>query len=120
MVYSEAEKAQMDKVISVFDEYIKNSPSIDLLYSEKVGYVLIGIISQEHVIVESESIHTATELCNMLFNEVYLDYCVELLESNKDSDNMTDEELSELHKRFERFIIHLPEYAEIARKQLPR
>ena len=119
MVYSKTEKAQMDKIISVFDEYIKNSSSIDLLYSEKVGYVLIGIVRQQHVVVESESIHTATDLCSILFNEVYLDYCVELLGSNKNPDNMTDEELAELHKRFERFIVQLPEYAKIAKKQLP-
>ena len=120
MVYSYDEKEQLDRVISVFAEYIRNSPMADLLYSEKVGYVFITIINKKGITAESEAVKNAEELCELLFNELLLDYCVELSEADRDPDIMNEEERAELQKRFEPYMTRLPEYAVIAEKLINR
>ena len=118
MVYASDEKKRLDKVISVFAEYIRNSSSADLLYSEKVGYVLIRIDGHDRIKSEMDVISDAEDLCARLLNEIYLDYCIEVSQQKKDMLVMTSEEIAELRKRFEPYMAQLPEYAEIAERQL--
>ena len=118
MVYSTDEKKRLRKVISAFAEYLRNSPSADLLYSEKVGYVLIRIDSHAPMMIESDAIRDAKDLCERLLNEIYLDYCIEVSQKKEDMLVMASEEIAELRNRFEPYMAQLPEYAEIAERQL--
>ena len=118
MVYSTDEKKRLRKVISAFAEYLRNSPSADLLYSEKVGYVLIRIDGHDRLKSEADVIRDAEELCERLLNEIYLDYCIEVSQKKEDMLVMASEEIAELRNRFELYMAQLPEYAEIAERQL--
>lgn len=118
MVYASDEKKRLDKVISIFTEYIRNSASTDLLYSEKVGYVLIRIDGHDRIKSEMDVISDAEDLCEHLLNEIYLDYCIEASQSKKDMLTLADEEIIALRKRLELYMIQLPEYAEVAEKLL--
>lgn len=40
MVYTESEKKKMDRIREVFREHIQQSPISELLWSDKVGYVV--------------------------------------------------------------------------------
>ena len=117
-MYSSDEKKRLSKVVSAFAEYLRNSSSADLLYSEKVGYVLIRIDGHDRLKSEADVISDAEELCDRLLNEIYLDYCIEVSQQKKDMLVMTSEEIAELRKRFEPYMAQLPEYAEIAERQL--
>lgn len=118
MVYSTDEKKRLSKVVSSFAEYLRNSPSADLLYSEKVGYVLIGIDGHDRLKSEADVIRDAEDLCERLLNEIYLDYCIEASQNKKDMLTLTEEEIAELRNRFEPYKAQLPEYAEIAERLL--
>lgn len=43
MIYTKQEKQKLDRVISVFAERLKESDAFDLVWSDKVGYVLLDI-----------------------------------------------------------------------------
>ncbi len=54
--YSEAQQSKIEKVRAAFQDYIQNSGYIDLLWSDKVGYVLLPLNpeSEDGFRVESE------------------------------------------------------------------
>ena len=118
MVYSTDEKKRLSKVVSAFAEYLRNSPSADLLYSEKVGYVLIRIDGHDRLKSEADVIRDAEELCDRLLNEIYLDYCIEVAQDKRDMPALTDEHIAELRKRFAPYMAQLPEYERIADRAL--
>ena len=43
MIYTKQEKQKLEQVISVFAERLKESDAFDLVWSDKVGYVLLDI-----------------------------------------------------------------------------
>ena len=43
MIYTKQEKQKLERVISVFTERLKESDAFDLVWSDKVGYVLLDI-----------------------------------------------------------------------------
>ena len=59
MVQEAKRDAEMEKVYGVFEEYIKSSPYIEWLWSEKLGYVLMQIAAKEREVVESRVVTDA-------------------------------------------------------------
>ena len=43
MTYTKQEKQKLERVIAVFAERLKESDAFDLVWSDKVGYVLLDI-----------------------------------------------------------------------------
>ena len=43
MIYTKQEKQKLKRVIAVFAERLKESDAFDLVWSDKVGYVLLDI-----------------------------------------------------------------------------
>ena len=43
MIYTKQEKQKLERVISVFAKRLKESDAFDLVWSDKVGYVLLDI-----------------------------------------------------------------------------
>ena len=43
MLYSPAEERQIQKVLTAFADYLKLAKYVDVLYSEKIGYVFLMI-----------------------------------------------------------------------------
>jgi len=113
MMYSNDEKKRLEKVITIFTEYLRNSPSAELLYSQKAGYVFIRIDSHNRLKSEVEVIGDAVQLCDLLLNEIYLDYCIEVSQEKSDMSAMTDEHIVELRNRLASYKVQLPEYEEL-------
>ena len=44
MLYEEKEKAEIERVYSVFQDYIRTSPYLEWVWSDKIGYILIPMI----------------------------------------------------------------------------
>ena len=73
MIYSEAERKEIERVYGVFKDYIHASEFLDFVWSEKLGYLLLHIDPTKNTIEEDQIITSADELCAELFNEVATD-----------------------------------------------
>lgn len=68
-----AGKAEAGKVISVFAERLKKSDTFDLVWSDKVGYVLLDISPDYDYVDTARCIDTAEELCRLKLEDVALE-----------------------------------------------
>lgn len=62
--------ADVEKVCRVFGDYIKASPYLEWLWSDKLGYVLMQMDLERREIMECHVITDAERLCWILFNEI--------------------------------------------------
>lgn len=81
MIYSEAERKEIERVYGVFKDYIHASKFLDFVWSEKLGYLLLHIDPTKNTIEENQIIASADELCAELFNEVATDVFKKLKEN---------------------------------------
>ena len=81
MIYSEAERKEIERVYGVFKDYIHASKFLDFVWSEKLGYLLLHIDPTKNTIEEDQIITSADELCAELFNEVATDVFQEAREN---------------------------------------
>ena len=116
MIYTKQEKQKLDRVISVFAERLKESDAFDLVWSDKVGYVLLDISPDYDYVDTARCIDTAEELCRLMLEDVALD--VLLLTENEHSIETADPlERAEILCRWQPLFERLPEY-EYLRKEL--
>ena len=73
MTYTKQEKQKLDRVISVFAERLKESDAFDLVWSDKVGYVLLDIAPDYDYVDIARRVDTAEELCRLMQEDVALD-----------------------------------------------
>jgi hypothetical protein len=108
--YTETEQREIEKVKSVFEEYILASEYIDLLLSEKIGYILIYINPPtQGLALEPEIITDGRNLCKLILSEIASD--VLSLAHNGHSIAEADPlERAEILKRIEPYAEQLPEY----------
>lgn len=107
--------ADVEKVCRVFGDYIKASPYLDWLWSDKLGYVLMQINLERQEIMESHVITDAERLCWILFNEIADD----VLERAQNDHTTYDADLTErlrIQKRLKPYTDQLPEYSNLCEK----
>ena len=116
MLYTEEQLRELEEIIGVFRGYLEGSQYLDLVWSDKVGYVLLKI-SAEYCHLEGESlvIEEGEELCRELFSEIVTDV---LLESGNDHSSQAVDplEAAEIARRFQPYLEQIPQYREIARE----
>ena len=116
MTYTKQEKQKLERVIAVFAERLKESDAFDLVWSDKVGYVLLDISPDFDYVDTARRIDTAEELCRLMLEDVALD--VLLLTENEHSIETADPlERAEILRRWRPFFEQLPEYGYL-RKEL--
>ena len=116
MIYTKQEKQKLDRVISVFAERLKESDAFDLVWSDKVGYVLLDISTNYDYVDSARRIETAEELCRLMLEDIALD--VLLLTENEHSIETADPlERAEIVRRWQPHFEQLPEY-EYLREEL--
>ena len=111
MNYVKEQRDSIEKVKSVFQDYIRNSRTIDLLWSDKLGYILIIGITKE---MDDISMHPivledAETLCHHMLYEIACD----ILESGGNFDdifNASPAEKDLILKTFRPYLEKLPEY----------
>lgn len=101
--------AEMDRVADAFSGYIHRHPSLDLVWSEKAGYVLMMINPDKQQGEDYCSFRTAHDLAFRLFSEVVTDVALEC-EDWDDVSSMDDEGRKEVQQRWAPFLEMLPEY----------
>ena len=109
MIYSEAERKEIERVYGVFKDYIHASEFLDFVWSEKLGYLLLHIDPTKNTIEEDQIITSADELCAELFNEVATDVFQEAKRDHfyPDAD---DDEIAVIRRRWQPYLDLLPEY----------
>lgn len=108
---SEAKKnADIERVCHVFEDYIKASPYIDWLWSDKLGYILTQISVESQEIMESRVITDAGKLCWILFNEV-ADDVLKMTQNDHTAYEAGPLEQAEIRKRLKPYADQLPEFS---------
>ena len=112
-IYTPETKAAIDKVIAVFQDYIKTCPYFDVLWSDKVGYIYLNIdtasgrISDMGVVL----IESAEELLDHLLYE----FAVDTMEEGGHTVDPTEAskiERAEIGRRLAPFMEQLPMYSD--------
>ena len=88
MIYTKQEKQKLERVIAVFAERLKESDAFDLVWSDKVGYVLLDISTNYDYVDSARRIETAEGLCELMLEDIALD--VLLLTENEHSIETAD------------------------------
>lgn len=75
MKYTKEQLDAIEKVKSVFSDYIRNSRTLELIWSDKLGYILITGITKDmsDFVMQPEVICTAERLCDQLLYEIACD-----------------------------------------------
>ena len=109
MVYTPTDLQSIHKVIGVFQTYIEGSPYLDLLWSDKIGYILLQLSSEKLFLEESWRVTSAEALADRLFSEIATD--VLLMTQNEHSMADADPlELAEIERRCRPYVEQLPEF----------
>ena len=88
MTYTKQEKQKLERVNAVFAERLKESDAYDLVWTDKVGYVLLDISPDYNYVDTARRIDTAAKLCRLMLEDVALD--VLLLTENEHSIESAD------------------------------
>lgn len=116
MLYEEKEKAEIERVYSVFQDYIRTSPYLEWVWSDKVGYILIVISTEKRYVEEGIVILNAEMLCDRLLSEIFTDVMT-LTQSGHSYYEIDPQERAEIERHWKPYIDQLPEYAELCDKQ---
>lgn len=98
VTYSAEEKKQLDRILSVFQEYIRAHWFFDIIYSEKVGFIRIKVEDPddgEGLIV----IRSAAQMMDVLINEVINDVRFEDRETKHYFLKLSEAETEEVRRR---------------------
>ena len=104
--------AEMDRIADAFSGYIHRHPNLDLMWSEKIGYVLLTVNPKKQKAESGESYRTAESLACRLFSEVMTDVVMET-DSAHSAWELDESETKEVRERWTPFLDALPEYAHI-------
>lgn len=114
MQYTKEQKQELERIISIFHNYILSNPYIDLIWSDKLGYVYFSNIISEKCIIGAEPIiiRDAQTLCRQLFHELIY-HALEQAGSIHDIPDITSEEKNGILQTLSPYIEQLPQYSSI-------
>ena len=104
--------AEKDRIAEAFSGYIHRHPSLDLLWSEKLGYILLSIDTVQDCLYGTSIYTNAQKLARRLFEEIVTDVVLEC-EDCDDVSSMDDEGREEVKRRWAPFLEMLPEHKSI-------
>lgn len=115
-MYTQKQKQEIDRVISVFSDYIHTNKNLDVVWSEKLGYVLLNISPDEDtLIMEPELIEDGEHLLQLLLSEISLDV-LEKGHCEHDKKDATSLEKAEMIRCMEPYTKQLPEYQRLVKR----
>ena len=117
MLYEEMEKKEIERVYAVFADYIRESPYLEWLWSDKLGYLLLKISTEYRQVEEEILVDTADQLARVLFSEVATDV-LQMTENEQTEQTADPLELAEIKRRWHPFLERLPEYQTICEEIL--
>ena len=115
MLYTKEQKEKLEKVIEVFQDYVRESSYAEIVWSDKIGYVYLCIDQVRRQVVTTLELDCAETLCDRLFYEVAQDV-LDLTGNDHTSKDADPLEKAEITRRLETYLKQLPEYRYIAEK----
>lgn len=109
MMQKAEKKEAVEKVRKVFEKYIEASPYMELLWSDKLGYVLMLIHKETSEIMESRVITNAESFCRSLISEISQNV-LEAMGKDHDACELSPLERTEVEKELKPYRDQLPEY----------
>ena len=118
MNYTKEQKTAIEKVKTVFADYIKSSKTFDVLYSKKLGYILLTGISQnmDNLGMEPTILEDGEELCDQILYEIACDileehgYHGDIYLASEDNKQL-------IRNAYQPYMTQLPEYQDLIEKQ---
>lgn len=116
VVYTKDQNKEIEKVIAVFDDYIHDAKQFDVVWSDKIGYVLLDGIFKDHddLGIFPTVLRKGEALCKELVYHMACDV-VERENGGRlhDLDLCTVSEQKEIRKALSVYMEQLPEYAHL-------
>lgn len=106
MIYTPEEKSRIDNLLSAFKGYIKDNPNIDILSSEKSGYIHL-LLEKPHP--TASYIPNATMLLAWLLHDVTDEVQSVFMCGEHTNTDIFPEEVEESRKRLLQCLSSLPE-----------
>ena len=109
--YEPSVKKGIERVMSVFSDYIKTTPYFDIVWSDKVGYIYISIENCRGTVGDMDCIvlDEPEELLDKLLNEM----AVDIMEEGGHTLSPVEAsalERAEVERRLNAYLEQLPEY----------
>ena len=109
--YEPSVKEGIERVVSVFSDYIKTTPYFDIVWSDKVGYIYISIENCRGTVGDMDCIvlDEPEELLDKLLNEM----AVDIMEEGGHTLSPVEAsalERAEVERRLSAYLDQLPEY----------
>ena len=99
MIYSAEEKSRMDYLFATFGDYIRGNKTFDIVYSEKLGYLIIDIYKGE--IEEVGQLEDFDALLEEIFFQISSDVRDLKMIGYHDDIDLFSEEIVEVRRRVE-------------------
>jgi len=93
--YNDEVKGKIERVIEGFQDYIRSTPQLDVLWSEKLGYIYIGLDIVGGTIADMTSELILSD--EVLFDKILYEMAVDIME--KAGHTLDPKEASELERR---------------------
>ena len=100
----EEKKSELERVLGVFQNYIEGSELLDVVYSKKFGYVLLGLPAADSI---DDSDVTRLEDPETLVKEIYQNLAYDFMEQEGQATNLEKRAMREWMKEY---TDQLPEY----------
>lgn len=114
MLYTKEQKTELERMVSAFGDYIRNSEYLELFCSDKIGYILLKIsIPSRSIPLNPVVIEDGEEL----FEELLIEIANDVLEdtgNEHDRRNADPLERAEMEKRFRPYMEQFPQYRKLA------
>lgn len=122
MNLSESQIKSVKRVVDIFADYIKSSSYLDVIWSDKVGYILITGISKdgEDISMSPEVLHDGETLCDQLVFEIACDAIEASGQGTHNPWESTSEEKERIRSLLKPYLDQLPEYQYMVEKLFVR
>lgn len=111
-MYTTNQKASIENVLLVFKDYLDSSKDIAIAWSDKLGYLFIGICAlRDGVDLDTNQITDGMDLCRRCLHEIMVDIVLEA-HTEHYGKTMNSLERAEFQKRTSSFMAQLPEYTQ--------
>lgn len=114
-MHTKEQKKQMEKIMEVFRNYLKESPYAEVVWSDKIGYIFLNVDINRQDVDFILPLDCAETLFGRLCYEVAQD--VLMMTGNDHAVREADPlEKAEIWKRLDPYLEQLPQYQYLAEK----
>ena len=113
MLYTKEQKKELEEMVTAFGDYLRNSEYLELIWSDKIGYILLKIwVSSRSIPLAPVIIEDGEMLCEELLCEIANDV-MEYTGNDHDRKNADPLERAEIRRRYQTYIEQFPQYQQL-------